>query len=196
MSEAAIQPTPVSLLQQLRRAEPHQVNRAWRRFVLFYTPLLLLWTRRLGVEPSEADDLVQDVFAVLIRELPAFHYDANQRFRGWLWTILANKWRDRLRQRAAGPTLTDAGALETVAAPDDLEAFTQEEYRAYLIARALEVMQAELPARDLQACRAYMVEGRPAAEVAGELAMSVNQVYLAKSRMLRLLRLELEGLLD
>jgi RNA polymerase sigma-70 factor (ECF subfamily) len=38
--------------------------------------------------------------------------------------------------------------------------------------------------------------GRPAAEVAAELGISENAVYLAKGRVLRRLRQELNGLLD
>ncbi len=41
-----------------------------------------------------------------------------------------------------------------------------------------------------------MVHGRPAAEVAAELGVTINSVYLAKSRVLPRLRKELEGLLD
>ena len=86
--------TSVSLLQRLRRS---QDDDAWRRFVSLYTPLLVAWARKLGVPPHEAGDLVQDVFMRLAQELPRFDYDRGRRFRGWLWTILLNKWRDRRR---------------------------------------------------------------------------------------------------
>jgi len=196
MSDAATDRTSNSLLQQLRQPTTGQASDAWRRFVQLYTPLLLLWARRLGAESHEAEDLVQDVFTVLVRAMPTFQHDPGQRFRGWLWTILSNRWRDRVRARAAGPVFAGADRLETVAAPDNMDAVADQEYQAYLIARALEIMQTELPDKEWQACRGYMVEGRPAAEVAKELGLSVNQVYLAKSRILRRLREELEGLLD
>jgi RNA polymerase sigma-70 factor (ECF subfamily) len=196
MSEAVNNPTPVSLLQNLRQPEPEKKGAAWRRFVQFYSPLLLLWARRLGAEGDEADDLVQDVFVVLVRELPYFQHDPGQRFRGWLWTILSNKWRDRVRGREAGPAFAGAEALDNVTSPDNVEAFGDREYQAYLVARALEIMRAELPPKEWQACHLYMVEGRPVAQVAHDLGMSANQVYLAKSRILRRLRAELEGLLD
>ena len=47
-----------------------------------------------------------------------------------------------------------------------------------------------------RACWENVVEGRPAAEVARELGITVNAVYLAKSRVLRRLHQELDGLLD
>ena len=47
-----------------------------------------------------------------------------------------------------------------------------------------------------RACWEFVVSDRPAKEVAAELGLTVNAVYLAKSRVLRRLRHELVGLLD
>lgn len=194
MSQANNEPTPVSLLQKLRAAPAASTATAWGRFVKLYTPLLFLSARRVGAGEHEAPDLVQEVFLVLAREMPVFRHDSGRRFRGWLWTVLLNKWRDRARQRAAEPAGADA--LEGVALPNNVEEFTEAEYRSYLFARAVELMQAELPPTEWRAWQEYMVQGRPAAEVARELGLTINQVYLAKSRMLRRLRTELAGLLD
>jgi RNA polymerase sigma-70 factor, ECF subfamily len=194
MSDSAINPTPVSLLAQLRQPDSFQVSAAWRRFVQLYTPLLLRWARRVGARAEDAADLVQDVFTVLAQKMPTFEYDAGKRFRGWLWTVLLNKWRDRVIQREGQPNLT-AAEMETLAVKDNVEEATEQEYQAYLIAQALKIMKAELPPKVYQACLEYMINGRPAAEVARELGMSVNQVYAIKSRILRRLRAELEGLL-
>jgi RNA polymerase sigma-70 factor (ECF subfamily) len=57
-------------------------------------------------------------------------------------------------------------------------------------------MQAEFEATTWKACWAVVVEDRPAAQVATELGISPNAVYIARSRVLRRLRRELEGLLD
>ncbi len=47
-----------------------------------------------------------------------------------------------------------------------------------------------------KACWELIVAGRPAAEIAAELGLSENAVYLAKARVLRRLRQELAGLLE
>jgi RNA polymerase sigma-70 factor (ECF subfamily) len=47
-----------------------------------------------------------------------------------------------------------------------------------------------------KACWEFVVCDRKADDVASELGVSVNAVYLAKSRVLRRLREELAGLLD
>src|SRR5690349_14890833 len=90
--------TPASLLQRLRLPGEQA---AWERFVQLYTPLLCHWAHRLGLRDSDADDLVQDVFIVLVDKLPQFRYDPQCRFRGWLWTIIANQCRARRRRPVA-----------------------------------------------------------------------------------------------
>jgi RNA polymerase sigma-70 factor (ECF subfamily) len=57
-------------------------------------------------------------------------------------------------------------------------------------------MKSDFEPATWKACWASVVEGRPAAEIAEELEISVNSVYLAKSRVVRRLRRELDGLLD
>jgi RNA polymerase sigma-70 factor (ECF subfamily) len=184
--------TPVSLLERLRRPDEQA---AWERFVQLYTPLLCQWARRLGLHGPDEADLVQDVFAVLVRKLPEFRYDPHKRFRGWLWTVTANKARER-RRRPAVPVEGGADALADVPGPDDAEAVSEAEYREYLVRRALQLMQAEFQPATWKAFWECVTADRPAAEVAAELGLSVDAVYAAKSRVLRRLRRELEGLLD
>src|SRR5688572_20304611 len=89
--------TPASLLERLRQPAEQQ---AWSRFVRLYTPLLYSWARRLGLQPEDASDLVQDVLTLLVQKLPEFHYDRHKRFRGWLWTVTLNRFRENHRRRA------------------------------------------------------------------------------------------------
>ena len=185
--------TSVSLLERLRL--PAEQEPAWNRFVQLYTPLLYHWARRLGMPSADAADLVQEVFALLVRELPLFVYDPGKSFRGWLRTVTLNKWRDLGRRRAAAPAGGDAGLADAPAA-DDVASFDEAEYRAHLVKRALQLMQAEFHPTTWKACWEYVVADRPAADVARELGVTVNAVYLAKSRVLARLRQELEGLLD
>src|SRR3954468_8593819 len=88
--------TPVSLLERLRQPDPQE---AWVRFTRLYTPLLYYWARRMRLQPEDAADLVQEVFAQLVVKLPEFTYEPGKRFRAWLRTVILNKYRDRLRGR-------------------------------------------------------------------------------------------------
>jgi RNA polymerase sigma-70 factor (ECF subfamily) len=183
--------TPPSLLERLRLT-PERA--AWEKFVELYTPILFAWTRRLGLPPHESADLVQDIFTVLVEKLPHFEYDPSRSFRAWLKTVLLNRWRNHLRSRAGGQPRGLDGVGD-VPGPEEA-GFEEAEYRSHLAGRALALMQAEFQPPTWRACWEVVVEGRPAAEVAAELGLSVNAVYLAKGRVLRRLREELDGLFD
>jgi RNA polymerase sigma-70 factor (ECF subfamily) len=185
--------TPVSLLQRLR--QPNQPV-AWARFVELYTPVLFAWARRLGLQAQDAADLVQEVFAILVRKLPEFDYNPQQGFRKWLHTVTRNKWRDACRRRGVLPPQAGGDALEDVPNSDGPDSLAECEYRQQLVSRALELMQTDFQPATWKACWELVVNGRPAADIAQELGITVNAVYLAKGRVLHRLRTELEGLLE
>src|SRR5262245_17908686 len=68
----AIAATSLSLLERLRLRPDAD---SWQRFVDLYGPLLSGWLRRLGVRPQDAEDLVQEVLGVVVRELPGFEHN-------------------------------------------------------------------------------------------------------------------------
>jgi RNA polymerase sigma-70 factor (ECF subfamily) len=87
-------------------------------------------------------------------------------------------------------------ALEEAACPDGAEAYWEAEYRRHLVGRALDLMQAEFQPTTWMACWEHVVSGKPAAEVAAQLGISLGAVRAAKCRVLRRLRQELAGLHD
>jgi RNA polymerase sigma-70 factor, ECF subfamily len=185
--------TSLSLLERLRQpAQPE----AWARFVDLYTPLLYDWARQMGLQESDAADLVQEVFALLLQKLPKLAYDPQGSFRNWLRRVTVNKWRElQRRQRtvnvdANSPVLTE---LPDRTSPD---AFWDDEYEARLASRVLALIQAEFQPVTWKAFSESVLGRRPPAEVARELGISTNAVYLAKSRVVRRVREELKGLLD
>lgn len=185
--------TPVSLLERLRFPGSQE---PWQRFVDLYSPLLHYWARRFPLQAADQLDLVQDVLTILCTELPRFERHPNKRFRGWLWTIMLNKFRERQRRLQARPVAAASCALADVAEPCLPEALEETEYRQYLVNRILQLMQTEFEPITWKACWEFVVQARSAKEVAGELGITTNAVYLAKARVLRRLREELAGLLD
>jgi RNA polymerase sigma-70 factor (ECF subfamily) len=184
--------TSVSLLDRLR--QPGEED-SWTRFVKLYSPLLYSWAHRLGLQDPDAADLVQEVFALLVQKLPGFRYNPGSSFRSWLRTITLNRWRDRGRRRVPATLGPDEQTLVQLAAPEE-EAFGEAEYRQYLASRAFQLMQTEFAPGTWKACWEHVVAGRPAADVAAELGISVGTVYVATSRVLSRLRQELKGLMD
>ncbi len=185
--------TSISLLARLKTAD---AEHSWSRFVDLYTPLIFYWAKKQGLGEADASDLVQDVMILLVRELPKFQYDRGRSFRGWLRTLTINKLRDRQRRKAGKKEVVGPSALDDLEVADDVEFLAEAEYRDRLVARALDLMKSDFEATTWRACWEHVVEERPVAEIASELGITPNAVYIAKYRVLRRLRDELDGLLD
>lgn len=187
--------TSVTLMQRVRDQNNHG---AWKRFVSLYTPLLHRWTKLAGLAEHDAADLIQDVFLILMNEMPDFQYDRSRgSFRGWLKTITLNKCRDRHRRRPVDAAKGgDDPPWDALPAEATADAFWEIEYRERLVVRALQIMRDQFETTTWQACWETTVNDKSAREVSQLLGLSENAVYVAKFRVLRRLRSELTGLLD
>jgi RNA polymerase sigma-70 factor (ECF subfamily) len=106
--------------------------------------------------------------------------------------VTRNKHREMHRRKAL--PVTNGSALAQVV--DPAEEFWEADYRRHLMARALELAQREFQPTTWEAFHAVVIAGRDPDEVAAELGLSVNAVYVARSRVIRRLRQELAGVLD
>ena len=182
-----------TLLERARSQDPD----AWRRLVRLYGPLVFRWCRLSHVQPSDAADVVQEVFRSVVSSLPAFRRDRpRDSFRGWLWTITRNKIRDQQRRRASAPrAVGGSDAHEQLQQVPDLPTETDVDVEdSSLVHRALELIRAEFEDRTWQAFWRSAVEEQATADIAGDLGMSKGAVRQAKCRVLGRLRQELEGL--
>ena len=189
-----IHTTPPTLLNRSARS-PDEA--AWRRLVQLYTPLLFFWARRAGrIQNHDAADLVQEVFVALLQTLPTFQYDRQGgKFRG----LAADPDAEQIpRSQTPGRPLEKA--LLTASAGSGAarrsRSLLGNRVSREVTHRALRLMQTEFTPTTWKACWETVVQGRPAAEVAQELGITENAVYLAKCRVLRRLRQELAGLVE
>ena len=182
--------TRASLLFRMRGG---QDSAAWSRFVELYTPLVIRWVGDLGIDGPDRNDVVQEVFVVLLGKISSFQYDPAHSFRGWLRTVTINKSRDHLRR---GQRRTEPQFVERIerASQNDAELLTEQQYRDYVARAAMNLMRSHFSETTWRACWLHVAEGQSAADVARELDISVNAVYLARGRVLKRLRAELAGL--
>jgi len=179
------------------RLRQSQDKEAWDRFVALYTPFVIhLLVNRLHVPSQDVADLVQDIFVALLQALPKFDYDRKPgHFRCYLCQVCRSRvcdWQRKQRIAARNGTLLGVEEDDT----DELEKAWEAEHNQFLVRRALEVMQAEFQPTTWRACWEFVVNGRSAADVAGELGISENAVFIARHRVIHRLQAELEGLLD
>lgn len=160
---------------------------AWREFCQRYESLIRGFAVRRGLPASDCDDILQDVLVSLTQALPGFTYDpAKGKFRSYLKTVVLRAIFKQSRQKRAASPLEDIEELTRAADVDsDVERVWDEEWRQHHLQQAMRVIEAEFNAADRTAFQAYAVEGREVRSVAEELSLSPEQVYQAKSRILR-----------
>ncbi|MFG0316888.1 MAG: sigma-70 family RNA polymerase sigma factor [Planctomycetota bacterium JB042] len=185
-----IERTRASLLARLSG----DADRAtWLEFFDAYGPLVHGYARGRGLQPVDADDVVQEVLLSLMRAMPGFRYDpARGRFRGYLRTVTARAISARIRQNRPAAALQDVELSDPALSTDD-DAVWEDEWRRYHVRRAMRVVEGEFGERDRLAFTRYAVNGDPPEQTARELGMSVDQVYQAKSRILRRLSTLIEA---
>lgn len=194
-----MQETSASLLARLR--EPEDAD-SWGRFLRVYSPLIRAWLSRHQVAEADLDDLVQNILTVVVRKVGGFEH--NQRvgaFRTWLKAITVNCLRDfwksqRLRPRPAGePSWPDL--IDRLADPKSEDnQWWEREHDQHVTRRLLEMLAEQFSPQTWQAFRRLVLDEIPADQVAIELGITSNAVYIAKSRVLARLRQEAAGLID
>jgi RNA polymerase sigma-70 factor (ECF subfamily) len=191
--------TSNTLLEGLQRRSSET---AWHRMVDLYTPLIRNWLKRYAVFDHDAEDLVQEVLAIVVRKLPEFRRQPQiGSFRRWLRNITVNClryfWRaQRLRPRG-GSNEAFAQVLDQLEDPDSaLSKFCDQEHDEHVTRRLLEMIRSRFESKTWLAFQRVALEGVSVDQVAADLGLSVNAVFIAKSRVLHMLRKAGQGLID
>ena len=182
--------THASLFSDLR--EDHRRDETWAVFHSRYHRVILRWCARRGLPWDAAEDLTQDVLLKLFQRLPEYRHDpARGQFRGWLKAVVNNAltdfWR-RAGSAAVGGTAFLARAADLASPEAAVELSTAIEGHARATAEAVVGrVRARLKETTWEAFYQVMVEGRPGAEVAAGLNLSVASVYKATYRVKQML---------
>ena len=182
-----MQETRLSLLERVR--SPADAA-AWSEFVATYQPLLVAYVRKRGVNEHDSADIVQDVFRRLVPALARFDYAPDRgRFRTWLWQVTHSALADWVRRRAAHVRAeqhwVDSQKATGTSGPDD--EWGQMYHRRIMEVVVDRIRQSTQPTSWAR-FEGRILAGRPAAEVAAELGVSENAVYVDASRVLTRIR--------
>lgn len=189
--------TSLTLLDRLRE---HTNEAAWQELAALYTPLLLAWLRRYEVQPSDADDLVQEVLTVAARELPSFDHSGREgALRAWLRKTLVfrlrNFWRSQKRRPTAKGDSDFLRQLDELEDPhSQLSQIWQQEHDEHVLRHLLQNSRSKFTPNTWQAFRRVVFGGEKVTDVAADIGISANAVLIAKSRVLSHLKREADGL--
>ncbi len=188
--------TSTTLLARLRQAPADQA--AWKAFVDRYGPKIYGWCRRWNLQESDAQDVTQNVLLKLAEKMRTFVYDPSRSFRGWLKTLAHHAWSDFWQgQHRAGLHASPSEVLmrlQTIQARDDFAKQLEEEFDRELLEEAMVRVRLRVQPRTWDAFRLLAVEGWSGAQAAEKLSMKVATVFVAKSKVQKLLQEEIHKL--
>ena len=186
--------TTTKLLDALR---DHSNEPAWQHIDARYRPVIRGLARRLGLGDSDSEEVAQQTLTEFVRVYREGRYDRDKgRLSSWLLSIAHHTalkaFRTGGRDRSGGgssviPEVTDEPTLRSIWA---------DERDREILARAMSLLRDEsaIDNRTLQAFELVALRGVPAPEAASQCSMTVEQVYVAKSRVTGKLRKLVEEL--
>jgi len=188
--------TRVTLLGRLQRDPTNQA--AWGEFVEHYGRRVYDWCRKWKLQEADAEDVTQTVLLKLADKMKTFAYDPERSFLGWLKTVAHHAWVDFQESRGrAGRGSGDSQVgelLDSVAARDDLVRSLEEQFDHELLEETSGRIRLRVAPQTWEAFRLSAVEGLSGAETAERIGMQVAQVYVAKRRVQKMLREEIQKL--
>jgi len=195
MANVTLPTTRVSLLTQLRQDPSDEAG--WDEFVERYGRHIYRWCRQWKLQDADAEDVTQDILVKLTQKIRAFAYDPSRSFRGWLKTVAHHAWRDfedgRRARRAAGDSQVQELMLSHEAR-EDLAQKLEEAFDLELLEAAKVRVRLRVAPHTWEAFRLMAIEGLPVAEVAARVHLQVAMVYVAKSKVQKMLQDEIRKL--
>jgi len=167
---------------------------AWAELTSLYQPLIANWLRKFDLQPSDADDLTQDVLTALFSNVDRFGHNGRiGAFRSWLRTITHNQATDFLRRQSSKDLqLGNSSFAQTVSqlmdSGSEVSRGFDRQHDLHLLGTLLNRVATEFQDSTMTLFRQHVIHGRDAAEVADECGVSRHGVYMAKSRVMRRLR--------
>ncbi len=173
---------------------------AFQSISKLYSGLVYYWCRE-SLKPEDAEDVGQQVFVAVSRNLKTFRRErAEDSFRAWLRIITKAKIADHYR-KTMNHEVAIGGEEQWIdpAASEENDEENDEDIRrdtAMLYQRAMQFIQGEFAEKNVTAFLMLVVDGLSAKDISEKLSMSVNSIYLAKSRILQRLHIEFADLID
>lgn len=182
--------TRLSLLASLRDSGD---GSGWRRFDRRYRPMVLAFCRKRRLNEADAQDVAQDVLATFMVAYRKGAYDhAKGKLRSWLFEVTRRRIIDLARRAQAGPIGAGEGSgdgfVGNAESRESLEAAWEAEWRDFVLRKCLKAVRRRVEPLTFRIFLYYVRRDRAASEVAQRFGVDRETVYVAKSRILGMIR--------
>jgi RNA polymerase sigma-70 factor, ECF subfamily len=182
--------TSATLLEAIKDG---QDGRAWGRFISRYRPMIVSFAKNLGLDSSDSEDVGQETLLQFLKKYREGKFCRERgRLRSWLFVIAHRKiydvQRKKMKELVIGDQTGVSGIIVKLESPDEVRELWEEEWQRSVLRACMEEVAKEVSPQTLAAFDHYVFKRWPVEKVAQHLEMSVNAVYIAKNRVLSLMR--------
>ena len=166
---------------------------AWRQFQEYFYPVVVNFARAGGLSIVDAEDAAQQTMLTFVQAFRAGKYEREKgHLSGWLYglakRVILNYHKHRPRERLVADNTTGTSFLNKIEDEESIKQSWDRGWRQMVLERSLQQVRRETDKKVFEAFELYALMEKDAEEVAEQLGISTNAVYIAKSRILTRLR--------
>lgn len=192
--EQDVYKTQVTLLHRAREGKD---DMAWHELLTIYAPFVSKVLAGMGFRGADLDDAKQLVFIRLWKGLHNYKRDVKRaKFRTWFARLIRNTAINILRSKnrePRGSSLDDETYHQPSFISDDpvIEARVEQEWQEYVVELAMERASAKFSGHAIKVFT-MSLEGQSVENIAHELQIKPNTVYILKHRVKTVLLSEIK----
>ena len=197
-ADAPLLETRSSLIHRLKAT----INgESWQDFFNTYWELIFKVARRAGLSHADAQDVVQETIVKVHKSFDRFQYDRKRgSFKGWLRSVtrsrLAEHFKKQHKRLPLNQPFEDSTGNPTTEIIDpnglELKKIWKEEWHKHIIHSALTRLKRVVSPKQFQIFKCYCIDEWTVSEINKALNVNAAQIYMAKQRVGKLFRQELE----
>ena len=182
--------TTTKALEELKDSNDAAV---WKQFQEYFYPVVVNFARASGLSSTDAEDAAQQTMLTFVQAYRAGKYEREKgRLSGWLYglarKVILNYRKHQPREKLIADGTTGTSFWNNIEDEESARETWDRHWRQTLLERSLQQVRRETEKKVFEAFELYAIMEKSAEEVAEQLGISTNAVYIAKSRVLTRLR--------
>lgn len=187
----------VTTTQVLEELQSSNDAPAWQRFCGHFNTVVVNFAKHMGLSVPDAEDAAQETMLAFVKAFRDGKYNRDKgHLSDWLFGIakhvILNFRKRQPREQLMADKTTGTSFWDMIQDDHDIKLSWETEWRHMVLAKCCEQARREFDPKVFKAFELYALTQTAADEVAQQLEMSRNAVYIAKCRVLSRLR-ELDG---
>ena len=164
------------------RARDPNDGKAWGEFTDYYASFIRMVLMQLRAPQEDLEDLSQTILVKLWKNLSTVELDRDHaRFRSWLGAVIRNTFYTHCSQSSSRKRRETKAAVADVV-PPDIEGIIESEWRKHIIALVIERLNASFSGKAMEVFT-MTLDGKSVDEIASELELTKDSVYVLRNRV-------------